>query len=70
VSPEPTRDLLLRQVLHLRQDIARIKRLAADLGVVEPTPPEVTEALGTLTRWTADLVASGAPRRPETNSGP
>lgn len=66
----PTRELLARNVGDLRRIVTRIERLALDIGVNTPTPPEVSSALETLRRWTADIVRAGKPRRPHGNSGP
>jgi hypothetical protein len=59
-----TRELLASIVLRIRQDLARVKRLARDLGVNIPVPPEVDQAITTLGDWTVELMRTGRPRRP------
>jgi hypothetical protein len=62
--PLQTRELLASIVLRIRQDLARVKRLARDLGVNIPTPPEVDQAIVTLQDWTVELMRTGRPHRP------
>jgi hypothetical protein len=64
-SPLPTRELLASIVMRIRQDLARVERLARDLGVNIPTPPEVDQAIATLGDWTVELMRTGRPRPPK-----
>jgi hypothetical protein len=62
-NPLQTRELLASIVLRIRQDLARVERLARDLGVNIPTPPEVTQAIAVLGDWTVELVRTARPPR-------
>jgi hypothetical protein len=61
----PTRELLFNTVLRIRQDLARVQRLAAVIGINQEIPPAVTAAIQTLQDWSAEVLRAGRPRRPK-----
>jgi hypothetical protein len=58
------RELLHRTIIRIRQDITRAEKLARLIGINQPTPPEVFQALQTLETYTIELVRAGRPRPP------
>jgi hypothetical protein len=60
----PTRELLFHTIVRIRQDLARAERLAELIGITQPTPPEVDQAIRVLDRWTRELLRAGPPRPP------
>jgi hypothetical protein len=57
----PTRELLFRTVVRIRRDIRRLQQLADVLGVNQPRPPEVDQAIKVLDRWSKTLVRASRP---------
>jgi hypothetical protein len=59
-----TRELLQRTVIRIRQDLTRVERLTEIVGINQPPPPEVGQALQVLSDYTVELLAAGRPPRP------
>jgi hypothetical protein len=55
------RELLHRTIIRIRTDLTRAEKLTRLIGINQPTPPEVFQALQTLHRYTTELIRLGRP---------
>jgi hypothetical protein len=58
------RELLQRVVIRIRRDLVRVEYLAGVVGINQPVPAEVGQALQVLSDYTVELLAAGRPPRP------
>jgi hypothetical protein len=58
------RELLQRVIIRIRTDLTRAEHLTELVGINQPPPPEVGQALGVLSDYTIELLAAGRPQRP------
>jgi hypothetical protein len=64
------RELLDRTIIRIRRDLTRAEQLTEIVGINQPPPPEVGQALQVLSDYTIELLAAGRPQRPTAERQP